>query len=284
MDDLELIKLKAADVPRLLEVSGSAGWATTAETWQAMLGVRGGVFFGHRLPGGEIVSSTGIFNYGKLASLAMVLVKPAYRGRSLAKELIKHCLAQLPPAVPVTLVATELGLPLYTRLGFKPVGQTQRMFLTGGTGRPANAACGGSIRPYTAADFPGVLGADAAALGFEREGAIRACIGAPGTCFVLTDGNKVTGFAAAKDGPGTRAIGPVIAPDDEAALCLVDNLLAANGAKVQIDPLTGHTGFLKALTARGFAVESTAPIMLLNGETLPGRRESIYAIASRAYG
>lgn len=284
MKDLKLAKLEAADVPQLLEVSGSAGWATTAETWGSLLGVGSGSFYGHRLPSGEIVSSAGIFNYGELASLAMVLVKPAYRGRGLAKDLIAHCLAQLPPAAPVMLVATELGLPLYTRLGFKPVGETRRMFLAGNTARPAKAAGARHIRPYAAADFRGVLNADTAALGVERESVIRACISAPGACFVLADGNRITGFAAAKDGPGTRAIGPVIAPDDETALCLVENLLAGTDAKVQIDPLAGHTGFLKALADRGFAVESAAPLMLLNGERLPGRRENIFAIASRAYG
>jgi GNAT superfamily N-acetyltransferase len=284
VNDLHLIKLEAADIPLLLEVSKSAGWPTTAGTWGALLGVGGGAFFGHRSAGGEIVSSAGIFNYGGLASLAMVLVKPAYRGRGLAKELITHCRAQLPPDTALMLVSTELGLPLYTRLGFKPVGQTRRMFLSGSTAKPGCAACARFVRPYTAADFRGVLSADAAALGVEREGVIRACVNAPGACFVFTDGSRVTGFAAAKDGPGVRAIGPVIAPDEEAALCLVESLIPANGAKVQIDPLTGHTGFLKALADRGFTVESTAPIMLFNGESLPGRRENLFAIASRAYG
>jgi hypothetical protein len=182
------------------------------------------------------------------------------------------------------LVATDLGLPLYTRLGFKPVGETQRMFLNGSTARPINAACASFIRPYTPADFRGVLKADAAALGVEREGVVRACVSAPGACFVLTDGSRITGYAAAKDGPGTRVLGPVIAPDEEAALCLTEKLLPANGAKVQIDPLAGHTDFLKTLADRGFVVESTAPIMLFNGESLPGRRENIFALASRAYG
>lgn len=271
-------------MPRLLEVSGSAGWSTTAGTWEALLGVEGAAFFGHRSAGGEIVSSSGIYNYGGLASLAMVLVKPAYRGRGLAKELIAHCLAQLQPGTPVILVATELGLPLYLRLGFKPVSEAYRMFRTADQAKPAAAPRIRSLRPYTAADYPAVLNADAAALGVGREGVIRACVSAPGAAYVLTDGNRVTGFAAAKDGPGTRAIGPVIAPDEEAALCLVDALLAGVNAKVQIDPLAGHPGFLKALMNRGFAVESAAPLMLLNGDSLPGRRESIFALASRAYG
>ena len=284
MSELYLTELAAADIPRLLEVSGSAGWATTAETWDALLGVGGGAFYGHRLASGEIVSSAGIFNYGELASLAMVLVKPAYRGRGLAKELIAHCLAQLPPGAPVMLVATELGQPLYARLGFKPLGQTHRMFLAGGAAKPGKTTHTCSIRPYTAADFPGVLKADAAALGVEREGVVRACVSAPGTCFVLTDGNRITGYAAAKNGPGTSTIGPVIAPDEVSAVCLAESLLPTNGAKVQIDPLAGHTVFSKALADRGFAIESTAPIMLLNSKSLPGRRENIFTIASRAYG
>ena len=143
--DLNLTRLETADIPRLMEVSGSAGWATTAGTWGALLGVDCGAFYGHRSAGGEIVSSAGVFNYGGLASLAMVLVKPAYRERGLARELIKHCLAQLPPTAPVMLVATELGLPLYTRLGFKTVGETHRMFLAGSTVRPIYAACASSI-------------------------------------------------------------------------------------------------------------------------------------------
>ena len=283
MRELNLIKLEAADIPPLLEVSASAGWPTTAETWSTMLGIRGGAFFGHRLADGEIVSSAGIFNYGKLASLAMVLVKPSHRGRGLAKQLVTHCSAQLPPAAAIMLVSTELGLPLYTRLGFKPVDGTQRLTLTG-TPKPLNAARARFIRPYTAADFRGVLNADAAALGVRREGVIRACVSEAGPCFVLTDGDRITGFGAAKDGPGGRAIGPVIAPDAEAAMCLVESLPAANGAKLQIDALAGRTEFLKALAARGFTVEGAAPILLLNGEGLPGRRENIFAIASRAYG
>ena len=284
METLNLRRLEVRDVIHLLELSKSAGWPTTAGTWRTMLSIPEGVFYGHALAGGGIVSSAAVFNYGGLASLAMVLVRPSHRWKGLAQQAIAQCLAQLPPRTPVMLVSTPLGLPLYTKLGFKQVEATHRLIAAADALKPHKAGNGGAVRPFAKADFPGVLRADAEALGVERKGVLAAYVNQSDPCCVLPAGDTIAAFAAAKDLNGVRVIGPVIAPEAGTAMCLIERLLPHNGTLTQVEVPGGRADLLSLLEARGFTLENLSPILLLNGKTLPGRREHLFAIASRAYG
>src|SRR5207249_5116527 len=113
------------DAPALLDLSESIGWPHVLGDWQTALAAS--EIFGQRNGDGKIVSSAGIYSFGpQLAALALVLVREEFRRRGLARAAIVRCLEQV-PGVPVMLVATEFGQPLYESMGFQTVEQIVRL-------------------------------------------------------------------------------------------------------------------------------------------------------------
>jgi GNAT superfamily N-acetyltransferase len=68
------------------------------------------------------VSSAYAFSDGAVNGINLVSTLPAYRGRGYGGALTAQAIASA-PTVPAVLQASELGYPVYTRLGFQQVGQ-----------------------------------------------------------------------------------------------------------------------------------------------------------------
>jgi N-acetylglutamate synthase-like GNAT family acetyltransferase len=73
---------------------------------------------------GEPIACTATIDSGSNSEVQMVAVVPEARGRGLAGKLIAHSLADAVErgATTGTLVATKLGYPVYSKLGFEPLG------------------------------------------------------------------------------------------------------------------------------------------------------------------
>jgi N-acetylglutamate synthase-like GNAT family acetyltransferase len=73
---------------------------------------------------GEAVGCSAIVDNGTNCEVQMVAVLPEARGRGISGKLIAHGLADAVDrgARTSTLVATQLGRPVYERLGFRPLG------------------------------------------------------------------------------------------------------------------------------------------------------------------
>jgi len=73
---------------------------------------------------GEPVACTATIDTGANIEVQMVAVVPEARGRGLAGKLLAHSLADARErgARTATLVATQLGYPVYAKLGFEPLG------------------------------------------------------------------------------------------------------------------------------------------------------------------
>jgi len=78
-------------------------------------------------------------------------------------------------------------------------------------------------------------------------------------------------------------IGPVIAPDTDCAIALIADLASEHDGRVRIDVPVGQTAFRDGLKAAGFSQGDEAPVMIYNGEVLPGDRTRVFAIATRAF-
>ena len=75
--------LGGGDAPELRVLSQAIGWTHTDDDWRTILEV--GRVFGHRASDGGFLSSGALFEYGpSLASIGMILVTPASRGRGRA--------------------------------------------------------------------------------------------------------------------------------------------------------------------------------------------------------
>lgn len=299
--DARLERVDASHLPELLEVSGSVGWRHTAQDWATALA--SGPVFGHRAAGGTLLSSAAVFPFGPaLAAIGMVIVRPEAQRRGLAGALVKRCVAALGvPAPPVTLIATEAGFAVYRRLGFETVDHIVKLALParaiGGATRGAGAAHGAmAARGSDAAearfaheraadaDLDAVSALDAGATGADRRAMLGArIVQAGGVWIARAAGGAAAGYAVATRQHEWLVIGPVVARDPADGATLVARAREGHDGPVRIDVPAGAADFIERLRALGFATAEPAPVMLLGGRALPGRREHVLAVATRAF-
>ncbi|MBI5281536.1 MAG: GNAT family N-acetyltransferase [Candidatus Solibacter usitatus] len=104
----------------LLSLSTSANWNQLEADWRRLLTLEPEGCFGIE-DGGRIVASGTVITYSStLAWIGMILTLPECRGRGFASQLMQRCLdfCAARAITCVKLDATDLGRPLYAKLGF----------------------------------------------------------------------------------------------------------------------------------------------------------------------
>ncbi|GIU80502.1 MAG: acetyltransferase [Bryobacteraceae bacterium] len=120
--------LSETALPDLMRLSTAAGWNQTEDDWRRLLWLEPEGCFGIAADG-RIVASAAVITYGQdLAWIGMVLTLPEYRGRGYATLLMRRCLDYCGGRGirTVKLDATEMGRPVYARLGFEEEYEVQR--------------------------------------------------------------------------------------------------------------------------------------------------------------
>lgn len=113
--------LRESDIPAAMQLKNAAGWNQTEQDWRNLLRLAPDGCFGVECDG-RLVSTTTAVCYGsELAWIGMVLTDPAYRSRGFARQLMEHALEFLERRQVqwIKLDATDLGRPLYGKLGFR---------------------------------------------------------------------------------------------------------------------------------------------------------------------
>jgi GNAT superfamily N-acetyltransferase len=222
---------------------------------------------------GELVAVAGCIAYGSFCWLGLVATHPDARGRGLARRISQHLIgwSAAHGCETVALDASELGGPVYERLGFEAVAWSIEL-------APGPEAIDG---PQAADARPGdsdeIVALDPAIFGGDRSTLLRAIHGEP--CFVTRDGDdRITGYLYARD----RLIGPGVAPDAAAAAALVRSALALPGARRMLVPST--SAYLATLEELGLVEQRRLVHMRMGRLELPGARERLIAQLSFATG
>jgi GNAT superfamily N-acetyltransferase len=132
-DPTILRKLTFADIPGALALSTEAGWNQTIEDWQTLVSLSPQGCLAIEVDG-EIASTATLTCYGhRLAWIGMVLTRIKYRGRGFAMRLLNETLrlADEWKIESVKLDATDLGQPLYEKLGFRAEQPVERWWRAG---------------------------------------------------------------------------------------------------------------------------------------------------------
>jgi ribosomal protein S18 acetylase RimI-like enzyme len=130
MPEASLRLLRPDDLQGAMELSRLAGWNQTIDDWQMLLRLEPEGCFAIELDN-RIVATTTLLCYGtKLAWIGMVLTRPEYRRRGLARRLMEAALGRAAALKieSVKLDATSDGRPLYEKLGFKTEQIIERWF------------------------------------------------------------------------------------------------------------------------------------------------------------
>ncbi len=210
---------------------------------------------------GEIVGTGVAALHGPVAWIGTIWVRSTSRGRGLGAALTEAAMdaAEAAGCVTQLLVATDVGRPLYERLGFRIHTWYRTMERQGVDGSPPR-----TVRPFEADDLQAMVDLDRLATGEDR-GAALAAFAAPATTRVLVDQDTLRGFVVrAPWGGGATVAGSV---DD--ALALLDARLAAAGSQrtVRCGILLENDAGARALEASGWTEAWRAP-RLIRGHAL----------------
>ncbi|MBP0494532.1 GNAT family N-acetyltransferase [Pararoseomonas indoligenes] len=256
-----------------LALSREAGWNQAEADWRLFF--EDGTVFGI---GGERPVATGAvlpYREGGFAWIGMVLVTASQRGRGLGTRVLRHGLGLLAEAglVPV-LDATPAGARIYRPLGF-----VAQLGLTRWRG-PGGGEAPEGPRRVTAEDLPRLAALDAGAFGAARPSLLGALMRrAPAVGHLEGEG-----FVLGRDGDRATQLGPLVAPDEAAALRLLRAALARAPGEVIIDIADRCTALADALRARGFAPERPYTRMALGHAAPFGDPSRLMAVAGPELG
>jgi GNAT superfamily N-acetyltransferase len=262
-DALRAHALHPGHLDGLLALSEAAGWNQDADDWRHLLAAGRGR--GLSRADGTVVASTVALPYGAadgtgraFAWIGMVLVLPTCRGQGLASHLMREVLEWLATErlVPV-LDATPAGYPVYRRQGFVDAWSLARHVREAGPSGPFAAPPAGlRIVPLDDTHWPQVQALDAPAFGGDRLALLRALARrAPALARVAVAGETVRGVVLGRPGRTAMQIGPLVAPQAEIGIALLDAALAAAPGRVFADAPDAQGAMRDALDARGFRLQ-----------------------------
>src|SRR4051794_18384438 len=215
---------------------------------------------------GALHGTASVASFGTTGWIGALGVEPSARGRGLGTELTEASVAWLRErgARTVLLYATDLGRPIYERLGFVSEGSA-----TAWRG-VAGARDGVPLRALGEADREALLACDREATGEDRSAVLDELRPLRGVA--APDGSSLCGFAVASAWGSGAAI---VARDEATGLALMSAAAAGPAPATLIVPDT-NTAAAKAVRRWGFARYNTAERMRLGPD--PGY------VADRVFG
>ena len=214
-----LKKLTVAHLPQALALSSALGWPYRLEDWAFAHSLGDGLALEH----GQLVGTAMRWDYGgAFASVGMIIVATQCKGRGYGARLV-DALLDGAGSRNIFLNSTAEALELYRRRGFVPTGtlnQHQGVFVAAGERPGLVEPIDSHIKSAADADLPEIIKLDEAALGMPRPELLKR-IAEVGQLTVLSRGGSVTGYAACRAFGKGHVIGPVIAPDVDAARVLI---------------------------------------------------------------
>lgn len=271
-------RMHRGDIPAAMRLKQAAGWNQTEQDWANVMALE---------PEGcwvweeddHVAGTTTAICYGQeLAWIGMVLVLPEYRGRGLARRLMEHALGWLEDrrVRQVKLDATDMGFPLYEKLGFRSERAIERWGLSG------------AVRVHPS---PGTAGATLASIAaMDRE-----CFGVDRTALLARLLGESSGEGAERPGegfclgrPGSNAyfLGPCEANGVPSAREVLHAVMARAGAAAYFwDLFPDAPAAVDLARELGFGRRRSLVRMALRPEPgPPGRPERVFGAAGFEYG
>jgi GNAT superfamily N-acetyltransferase len=229
-------RLGPADLKRCVALSLDRGWSPERAKWSLLLAAC--EVFGIDAPDGNgLAGAVVLTRWGPdLASVGMMVVAARYGRRGLGRALMEHLLATAGEGAVVTLFATDMGRPLYEKLGFTPVRSNVSFLGRLRRDAPGRTDAPGLVRPAGRADMPAILALDRAAFGADRGAIIGRLPGFADQIAVIEHVHGIAGYAAAwRNHVTSTVIGPLVAPDAAAATRLIAELATRVKTPIRLD-------------------------------------------------
>lgn len=289
--EVEIRLLVEADLPAAMRLKESVGWNQTEADWLRLLSLEPRGCFA-ATTGGRLVGTVTTTTYGReLAWVGMVLVDPSFRRRGIASRLMGAALSYLDAeeVETVKLDATPEGRHVYERLGFESELTIERWQRRG---RDASAealperADSKGVSAIEAAQLAEILELDCAAFGADRQRLVERLVAESFvTCVRSAADGRARSYALARAGASADYVGPLVASDPEAAMLLLDDVLARLANRpVYVDVNTQFKSGASALAERGFSKQRDLVRMRRGAKSWAGTSDKVFAIAGPEVG
>lgn len=237
-----------AEVAQILDWAAQEGWNPGRDDANAFFAADPGGFFLAQV-GGIPVAAISVVNHSTTyAFLGLYLCRAEYRGKGIGFALWQHALAHAGDRT-VGLDGVPAQEANYARSGFVLADRTRRL-----EGHLPDVA---QTMPLAQeADFDALLTLDTDANGIERPAFLRDWLrnGPTRKTVFSRQDTRITGFATARLCREGCKIGPIIAPDAQAAKSLAQQAAAALAqTQVIIDVPDSRPAFGAILRENGFA-------------------------------
>lgn len=280
----ELIELHEQHTPGLLRLCRQAGWPDYGEQELALL-VQQGRFFGYQNIRGEIISCIGLFLFGRLASIGLVIVDKDYKRLGLGRRMVNACISKTDESTAIRLCATKEGLPLYEKAGFHQAGSVRKYSCHGFQPIEKRYHLVAELTAFREQDFQELAAADLAAFGGDRTNLLQQLIYTSEECVIARNNEgHLIGYGLSVQTPANLKFGPIIAPSPDVAAQFINRLAAGKQGPMRIDIPGEHTSLHERLMEMGFHADDEPPLMLYRKKKLPIKNGHLYALISQALG
>jgi len=278
-DGVRLRRFEPADVPAAHALSRALKWPQRIEDWQFALSLGHGVAAERD---GKVLGTALSWQFGSsYATIGLVIVAPELQGQRIGNRMTEALLDRLAPR-DVLLHATVAGRGLYERLGFVTTGEIQQHQGVLATLPTLAARKGDRLRPLAAADVESLIAMDARGAGMPRGELLRRLFSQEKTVVLERDG-QAAGFAVLRRFGQGHAVGPVAAPDiDAARLLIADCCCHTEGfLRVDVDATSGLPQWLESL---GLPRSGGVSIMVRGRVPARGPAHGGWALVTQAIG
>ncbi len=215
--------MMAADIPQMMRLTLQAGWNQTEADCRRFVDMEpNGCFVAEW--NGQPVGTTTTCRFGPIGWISMVLVDEAVRRRGIGTRLMRRALSYLDDhhTRTIRLDATELGRPLYERLGFRAEYELDRF--TGGAGRPAARE---SVTPVAVDQLPEIHQLDQRITGTDRARLVdRLYHEDPDSVQLVRKNDEAIGYAMHRPGRRAAQIGPAVTVSPPTGRQLLDGTIS----------------------------------------------------------
>ena len=245
-----LREMQSSDLTAGLMLSKLAGWNQTLPDWELLFSQESGNNWVAEVEG-VLVGTAMTVNYQqKFEWVGMVLVHPDYRrvgiGRQLMQNIIIHAKASC-----LLLDASEMGTPLYLKLGFHPVSSLDRWIKPQSQGLESNS----NTKEYeilTIDNISAISDFDKSYLDINRMDLLRNILYRGRGWMSIKDG-EISGYILQRPGERFLQFGPLVADDEIIADDLLRHaILHAHGQAQCIDLFSEATLLSQTLVKAGF--------------------------------
>lgn len=267
---MQIRPLTPADLDEAIEVVVRNGWHGVPEQFAFQMGHPDCRQFVAEADG-QIVGTGVATQRGRVGWLGQITVASGYRNRGLGTALTGHLMAVLTGLGCRTLLlfATEMGLPIYERLGFTVESEFVVWTGPGLAAVPAHS----DLRPITPADLAWVCALDRAAMGEDRSAQLRAFGHTGWVCgdqgFLIPTPWGTQAISAATEAAGRQLLD----------LARATRHTEPDGVRIVL-PAANRSGARYLLTL-GFRQTARLPRLIL-GEPLDWRPDLVYGRMSGA--